>query len=198
MIRAALEVSIAVKPGMSVKAGDTLGRVGMSGRTEYAHLHFTLRHGGQVADPFAYGSPAGTCGSGTPLWNETLRPALAYRPGGAVLNRGFAGKSVTMQAIDSGEVERALPSVSSEAIVAYIRAIGLRKGDVLRISVIGPSGQFFTESASAPLDNDKTQYFMFAGRKRPPEGWKSGSYRATFSVRRANAVVLEESFETQI
>ncbi len=190
--------SIAVKPGDSIKAGDQVGRVGLSGNTEYAHLHFTLRHAGKVADPFAYGAPDGTCGGGAPLWEEPLRTALAYRPGGAILNQGFAGKPVTMEEIDSGDAARALASTDAPALVAYVRAIGLRQGDVLRLAVRGPDGEPFADSTAAPLDHDKAQYFLMTGRKRPPQGWKAGSYRATFSVQRSGTAVLEQSFEIRL
>jgi Peptidase family M23 len=45
-----------VEPGAAVTAGQPIGRVGLSGLTEYPHLHFTVRHKGQVVDPFAYGA----------------------------------------------------------------------------------------------------------------------------------------------
>src|SRR4051794_18911303 len=38
--------SLAVKPGDPVKAGDRIGRVGLSGMTEFPHLHFTVRRNG--------------------------------------------------------------------------------------------------------------------------------------------------------
>ena len=48
--------SLQVKPGDLVRAGQPLGHVGLSGLTEYPHLHFTIRHQGKIADPFAYGA----------------------------------------------------------------------------------------------------------------------------------------------
>jgi murein DD-endopeptidase MepM/ murein hydrolase activator NlpD len=189
--------SVVVKPGQIVKAGQPLGRVGMSGRTEYAHLHFTVRHQGKVVDPFAFGAAEGACNAGSSLWAEKLRASLRYLPG-AVLNRGFAGKPLSMEDIDSGEVERAAAGSEATALVAYVRAISLRRGDVQRIVITAPDGQTFADSTAPPLDNNKAQSFLYAGRKRPPEGWKPGSYRATYSVRREGAVVLEESFETAL
>jgi murein DD-endopeptidase MepM/ murein hydrolase activator NlpD len=45
--------SVVVKVGQQVAAGAPLGRVGLSGKTEFPHLHLTVRHGAQVVDPFA-------------------------------------------------------------------------------------------------------------------------------------------------
>ena len=35
---------------------------------------------------------------------------------------------------------------------------------------------------------------MFAGKRRPPEGWAAGSYEAHFTVSRDGAVVFERRF----
>lgn len=50
------EGSIAVSKGQRVWAGQTLGRVGLTGMTNWPHLHFELRDArGDVLDPFALG-----------------------------------------------------------------------------------------------------------------------------------------------
>ena len=64
--------SIPVRPGHTVEAGQVLGRVGLSGLTEYPHLHFTVRQDGKVIDPFSFGAPAGSCGEGGSLWAEAV------------------------------------------------------------------------------------------------------------------------------
>jgi hypothetical protein len=38
------------------------------------------------------------------------------------------------------------------------------------------------------------QYAMFVGKKRPPEGWPSGSYTASFRLIRNGRAVSERSF----
>ena len=97
--------SMAVRPGDTVKAGDTLGRIGLSGMTEFPHLHFTLRKDGKVVDPFAFGADAKSCGGGRSLWEASAAQALAYQAG-SVLNKGFAAGPVTMAAVESGEAEQ--------------------------------------------------------------------------------------------
>ena len=54
--------SIAVAEGQAVTERTVLGRVGLSGQTEFPHLHLTLRRDGIAVDPFAP-DDAATCGA---------------------------------------------------------------------------------------------------------------------------------------
>ncbi|MFQ5467349.1 MAG: M23 family metallopeptidase, partial [Kiloniellaceae bacterium] len=83
--------SVAVRPGQRVAAGARLGLIGLSGRTDFPHLHFAVRHGGAALDPFTGRAPEQGCGlaGATPLWSAAARRALAYRAGG-LLAAGFA------------------------------------------------------------------------------------------------------------
>src|SRR5690349_378836 len=110
--------SLAVRAGQEVEAGQRLGRVGMSGLAEFPHLHFTVRQGQAVVDPFQPRAAPGTCGSDASLWDEAARTALAYRAG-AVLNAGFAAGPVTMDAIEAGEAGHPAPGQDAPALVAF-------------------------------------------------------------------------------
>ncbi len=52
--------SIAVAKGDAVTTGQRLGLVGLSGRTEFPHIHITVRKNGKVVDPFVRSAPGGT------------------------------------------------------------------------------------------------------------------------------------------
>jgi murein DD-endopeptidase MepM/ murein hydrolase activator NlpD len=127
--------SLRVKPGDVVKAGAPVGRVGLSGNTEYPHLHFTVRRGGTLVDPFADGAPAGACNAGRSLWRPELRQALAYKSR-AVLNAGFAAEALNMAVLDQGP---RTPGADAPALLAYGRAIGLKAGDVQTVTLKGPN-----------------------------------------------------------
>jgi len=186
--------SLQVKPGDRVKTGQSLGQVGLSGKTEFPHVHLTVRLRGEVVDPFAFGASEGSCGGGTALWNPSLRDALSYRAP-AVLNTGFANGPVTMEQVEAGDSANLRPDQEATALVAFVRAIGLRRGDVQRLSITGPDGGTFVDQTEKPLERDKAQFLLFAGRKRPADGLKSGHYRADYRVTREARIVLQRTFE---
>lgn len=189
--------SLAVKPGDMVTAGHKLGRIGLSGMTEFPHLHFTVRRDGKMVDPFAYGAPEKSCGGGTSLWDPALRQALAYRPG-SVLNTGFATGPVKMEAIESGEAGRDRPKVDSPALVAFVRAMGLKGGDEQILTVVAPDGKVLAENKAPPLERDKAQWMMFAGVRNAKGAFDPGIYRATYRVVREGKPVIEQSFEAVV
>jgi murein DD-endopeptidase MepM/ murein hydrolase activator NlpD len=186
--------SIRVSRGQKVETGTPLGRVGLSGNTEFPHLHFSVMHDQTKIDPFAYGAARGTCGgSGKSLWNEAVRASLGYLRG-QVLNTGFAANVVTMAQIESGEAKRQPPKADSPALVAYVRAIGLEAGDVLELAIVSPDGKPFAQQRQQPLDHSKAQFFTMIGKKRGATPWPAGTYTARFQVLRDDKSVLEKTF----
>src|SRR5581483_9075789 len=93
--------SLRVKVGDQVNTGDVIGLVGLSGATEFPHLHFTVRRLGKLVDPFAYEAPPGSCGGGRSLWADAIREQTTYRPR-EILNFGFADVLPTMESVEAG------------------------------------------------------------------------------------------------
>ena len=186
--------SIIVKTGDPVVAGQPLAKVGLSGNTEYPHLHLTVRHNGVTIDPFAP-TPGAACnraaGPDSSLWDRPTGELLRYQAG-AVLNGGFAAEPVTAETVEAGGV--ATPTADSPMLIAYVRAIGLQGGDVQEITLEGPGGEVLAQSKQQPLDRDKAQYLLFAGKKRPVTGWPRGVYTARYTVLRAGAQVVEREY----
>lgn len=184
--------SVAAVPGQAVKAGAPIARVGLSGATEFPHLHFTVRHNGQVVDPFAPAAEPKACGMQAPLWSKAALTQLSYKAG-VILNVGFAPGTVDMAVIEGGQIPR--PTRSSPWLVAYGRAIGLEAGDVVEMQMSGPAGVKPLRSAQPPLDRNKAQTRTIIGQRRPAAAWPAGTYRATYSVRRGGKIVLSRQFD---
>lgn len=189
--------SLRVEVGDRVEARQPIGRVGLSGLTEYPHLHFIVRHRGEVVDPFAFQASPDSCGAGRMLWQRALAPGLAYRPR-LVLNAGFATASVTMAMLEQGDAERQRPNLDAPGLVAYARGIGLKIGDVQTMVLTGPSGQVVAKHESEPLQRNQAQTLIFTGLRKPPAGWTRGIYRARYVVLHDGKAVLDQDFEIDL
>ncbi len=182
--------SVRVHEGDKVAVGTVLGLVGLSGQTEFPHLHLSVREGKQDVDPFAYGAAPGQCNAGRSLWRPELQAMLRYRPR-SVLNAGFTDMQLTMPQLEQGNLRA--PGPGSDAVVAYVRAIGLRTGDVQQLVVRGPKGETVAQQTSPALDRDKAQQLVFAGA-RAHGRWRPGRYTAEYKVLNGGAVVLTNGF----
>jgi hypothetical protein len=189
--------SVVVAPGQMVKAGTRLGQIGLSGETEFPHLHFTVRHNATTIDPFAYEAPPDACGGGHPLWDARLMEALSYRDR-EILNVGFSEITPTMETIESGAVHLRTPRLQSDELVAYVRAIGLRKGDEQIITLAYPDGAVLAEYKVPALASDKAQFFAVAGQRRKDRDWPAGTYAATFRVTNSGRQVLAKTFSLNL
>ncbi|WP_419319476.1 M23 family metallopeptidase [Caulobacter sp. ErkDOM-E] len=187
--------SLVVKAGQAIKRGQPLGQVGLSGQTEYPHLHFTVRRDNEVVDPFAPApGAAGACSSGGGLWTAAAAGKLAYRPR-AVLNKGFAAGPAGMAEVEAGN----LPTPGAATpLVAYVRSIGLKVGDQARLTLRGPDGSVVSVNEVAPLTSAKAQYVLFTGKKAPAGGWPRGRYEGRYVVNNAGATVVDTTWSITI
>ncbi len=188
--------SVRVKVGDTVKAGDAIGLVGLSGNTEFPHIHITVRQGTTTVDPFAYGAAAGSCGGGASLWSPEAAKALVYKPRIA-FRVGFSGSADKVEEqVDSGVIVPA--NAQSPVLIAYVRAIGLKAGDVQSMSITAPGGQVLAQTPSAPVPRDQAQRLLFVGKPRPATGWPKGDYQAVYRVQQNGQTVLERRFSLKL
>jgi len=175
--------SVAVAAGAAVARGDTLGLVGLSGRTAFPHVHLTLRCAGATVDPFAPDAAAAPCGGGAaPLWADPP----AYRPGGIVA-AGFADAVPGFDAIKSGLPAAPPLGRGAPALVVWAHLFGGRTGDVVRISIAGPDGIAFTHADT--LERDQARLFRAAGTRPPAGGWPAGTYEGRAALERDGRVI---------
>lgn len=188
--------SVSVKVGDAVAAGTPIARVGLSGNTEFPHLHLTVRHAGRIVDPFAP-DPAkpDSCGGQTSLWTAQALAKMPYRRG-AVLNAGFADAQVTMGQVEDGAVRP--PGAGAPLLVAYVRAIALIPGDEVELDLKGPDGRSLARHRGEPLQRWRAQDFVLVGKRRPPAGWAHGVYAADYRVWRGGKVALSRRIEVRL
>jgi murein DD-endopeptidase MepM/ murein hydrolase activator NlpD len=182
--------SIAVRRGDVVQTGQVLGRVGLSGNTEFPHVHFQIRHGSAVVDPYVGEGAGEGCGTvGTPLWTAGASAALAYRPGG-VLALGFTGVAPKLSEIEDGRHHNQRLAATAKALVFWSHAFGLRKGDIEILRVRDPEGRVVVEKEAPPFPRDKATYFRYVGRRLKAAAWPPGTYVGEYRLMREGEVVV--------
>jgi len=175
--------SVAVAPGDHVTAGQTLGMIGLSGNTNYPHLDFSVRHDGQVIDPFTGASSSDGCGIvGEPLWREQAMSTLGYRPSGLLI-AGFASSVPAKNAVRAGAHRSTSLDAHAAALVFWTDVFGIQSGDVEEFRIVAPDGKIIVEHR-ARLNDNAHQRFMFAGRKTPAGGWAPGTYVGEYRLLR--------------
>lgn len=189
--------SIAVQTGDKVARGQALGKVGLSGMTEFPHLHLTLRKDGKAIDPYAPDGPSPSCGATRSAWAADAQAEMRIDTP-LVLNSGFSDAPVPNEQIESGELAGKALSRDAPALVAYARVIGLGRGDGLRITLRGPGGAELAKNEIPPVLGPKAQQSVFAGRKRPADGWAPGRYVSTIEILRQGATLKSNEASMEI
>lgn len=163
------EGSVAVQTGDMIETGDVLGLVGLSGRTQFPHLHISVRRDGAMIDPF---DPDGAITCGAPsqytLWADTLDT-----PPGGLISVGFADGVPDYDDVKNGTA--AAQSLRTDApIVVWGFAFGAQPGDVISLEINGPLGPIFQ---TEDVLNRQQALVMRAGGLNPPDGgWRTGTY----------------------
>ncbi|MEM8655754.1 MAG: M23 family metallopeptidase [Pseudomonadota bacterium] len=170
--------SVQVRTDDTVEKGAVLGEVGLSGRTQFPHVHVTLRKDGDVVDPF---DPDGEITCGQPSTQTLWDTPLTYQPGG-VLTVGFADKVPEFNTIKAGTAAvRELP-VDAPAIVVFGYAFGGKAGDMMQLRIDGPDGTLI--DGEVEIDRNQAQFFRASGRRLSAAQWPAGSYTGTVVLRR--------------
>jgi len=192
--------SIAVRAGQRVAAGQKLGLVGLSGNTEYPHLHFTVRRGGEAVDPFTARPRGAACASsggsfGNGLWSAAANRALAYTPT-AVLAVGFSAGPADAAAARAGRYDRIVIG-RQDPMVVWADSFGAVPGDVQVFTVLGPGGARLSRS-EVPVARGGLSWFGFSGKGPGPSGWAPGRYRGSYELLRGGALVSKGEASVEV
>ncbi|HSD59708.1 MAG TPA: M23 family metallopeptidase [Burkholderiales bacterium] len=175
--------SVAVRPGQTVQRGEQLGLVGLSGHTEFPHLHFEVRHQGKTVDPFLGEDAAEPCAPGrNSLWQRSNRDALAYVATGLL----GAGIAAAPPVLEDGTVNRdqtAARDPAATAMVFWVHLYGAQENDLEEIRLIGPGGRVLAERR-ARMPGHRAQWLAYAGKRRGAAPWPPGTYRGEYVLLR--------------
>ena len=182
------EGSVTVSKGQEVRPGDVLGQIGLSGRTQFPHLHFTVRdQAGRVFDPFDARQQDEACSlpDRRTLWRDL--DAGDYQPG-APLSAGFSEAVPPYRAVKTGEA--AIPTLAPEApaLVFWAHFFGLQAGDRIELDVTGPDGQQIATKTHR-MGRDRATQMLAVGRKRRGD-WPAGTYHGEARLVRDGEVYM--------
>lgn len=170
--------SIRVTIGQPVDRGSALGLIGLSGKTEFPHVHFTVRHDSQVIDPFTGRPREAGCGAqGHSLWRD---PRVTYEEV-ALYHAGFASEEPQIDAIRGGHAVTEQLSADAAALVLWVDLFGVQADDRLRFQITAPDGRILLDRGLR-IDRTQARRFAFAGLRRPSRPWPSGTYHGTFQL----------------
>jgi len=183
------EGSVSVRAGDLIRTGDRLGLVGLSGNTEFPHLHFEVRHQGRTVDPFVGLEQPEPCKAGDgALWQPRLADALAYVATG-VLDAGIAGGPPVL---GEGNVDRDRTegfASTSEAAIFWVQIYGTREDDHEEFRLLAPGGRVLAERRGR-ISRNQAQWLAYVGAKRRDAAWPMGKYRGEYTLYRGSRKLI--------
>ncbi len=173
--------SIAVKQADAVTVGHVLGQMGLSGSTEYPHLHFEMRKDAKTIDPFTGHSMQTACGqSGAPLWTAETLKELDYQATG-ILTSGFSSTVPTKDDVREGRKRRDhLPATASK-IVFWVQMFGVGPDQELTVRLLSPKGKTLAEDIQR-IESHNAEYFRYIGVRRKGHAWPAGEYKGAVKL----------------
>lgn len=184
--------SIIVKRGQKVEPGDVLGEVGLSGKTQFPHVHLSVRKNGNIVDPFDADDTL-TC-DGTQI-NSLWTAEMPYVAAG-VISLGFSTIVPEYETVKIGIPHLDTLPKDAPALVLWGYAYGGRQGDILELVINGPRGEMTRHQAL--LEKPQAQFFRAAGKRNTGAGWPTGSYTGTVTLKRGTVELGRRSLIIQI
>jgi murein DD-endopeptidase MepM/ murein hydrolase activator NlpD len=178
--------SLQVRSGDVVKAGQPLGQVGLSGDTEFPHLHFGILKGEQRIDPFTDEPTGAGCNvTQHSLWATDV-PYIAT----GLLIAGFATGPANQDAAHLGRYAD-LKGDPKAPLVMWAESFGVQAGDLQTTTITAPDGTVAFQDQKT-LTASKILWFAFAGKRPPADGWKPGTYTGRYRLERNAALLIDQ------
>ena len=148
--------SIDLVKGQQVLAGQVIGLIGLSGKTQFPHLHFSVRKDGNYIDPFSKKHESLDCDKE----NEHIWVKLPNLKSTGLLEIGFTD---SVPEIRNLRFKRNINKLTREAseLVVYIYGFNTKPLDNLRIKVLGPKD--FTFERQLSFKKFQAQSLSFIG-----------------------------------
>jgi hypothetical protein len=171
-----LRESVSVNTGDRVETGQTLGLIGLSGKTEFPHLHIQVKYNEQVVDPFAGLQRNKKCGVGeAPLWKTSALLSMLYEPT-ALYSAGFSSTTPNERIAREGLYGGDFLFQKSPVIALWVDMFWVNPGDKLLFMITGPEGEILM-AHNTTIKKRQARRFAFAGiNRKKDEPWSRGPY----------------------
>lgn len=157
--------SIVPKPGQKIRRGDRIGLIGLSGSTQFPHVHVSIRQEGRLTDLLTGHEPGKRKTICPGQISENLLTPLAARQLKSMrtplLDAGFAAGTVTNSKLIR---EKPRPPGPGTPLVFYASFINLKKSDSIRLKITA-NGTVIASTQTKPLNRPKATWTVFTGRQ---------------------------------
>lgn len=197
-----LKNSVTVQEGDKVEKGQAIGLVGMSGNTEFPHIHVGIRKNDNPIDPFTGLNPTSNydCGDFNeedykPLWDSTTIRKLKYIDT-AILNFHSTDKKPTKLLARTGRYRENEINETSDKLILWADIMGVKKDDIIKLEILDQDKKLFNFEKT--LEKKYVLYFVFAGKKLENLNLKKGLYTTKISIYRNNNLILNQENELKV
>ena len=168
--------SIPQKKGDKVGAGEKIGEVGMSGLSAFPNLEFRVSMRNERVDPFAGQTRSNPCAIGdSAFWTDEAASLFSYQPT-AVINRGFASVKPGEAEARQGLYRSSGFSGLSPVMAIWADILWVDEGDRISLQIDAPDGTALVRHSNV-VRRTVVRRFFYAGKNRPPGGWRPGTYK---------------------
>jgi len=181
------EGSVSVKVGDRVNAGDPIGLVGMSGKTEFPHVHFSARYKGKHIDPFTNSRLGMGCGEkADSQWDPSVDPGYKETVVYAV---GFSDHLLDAQQVKDDVLQKASQPTVASKLIAWAAVYGVKPDMTVNLEVLNPKGTPVIKYKKSP-EGPKAWLYVGVGRPKPKsQDWLPGKYTLQATVERDGRVL---------
>jgi len=179
--------SLRVKAGDQVATGQVLGLVGLSGDTEFPHLHFEVRKNGQTLCPFTGNAMESGCATAEkkPLWSAKALEEMPYISTGA-LDAGFSATPPDINKLFVAQRDKETFSAHSPELVFWAGFWGLHKDDVITLQITPPNGPALSLPPQVIPKNQAQALVTINIKRKEGTLWPAGSYKGEAVLVRRN------------
>jgi hypothetical protein len=173
--------SIKVKPNQKIKSGDIIGQIGLSGLTQFPHLHFGIVQEGKILDPFTGQNNLNSCGKKIgSLWNKELD--IQYQPF-VMHNAGFLNDIPDLNKLEKDGELKTHFSQNSDLLTYWAIILGAQEGDKITLEILDPNGKIFGKREIIQ-EVTRARQFYYTGRKTDKNSLIEGVYTAKVKIER--------------